>query len=362
MLKKHQFNTAIEFGTLAVLGTISIIFLISYLGSALYRNRDDSLLLIGLICLLYALYNGMISERVLSMAGTEISFSTLYKLKDFCSVACLGLLTFYFYRFKTGILSGMLTALILIIFGAYLCMVTLLPISIYGLAAPYVVVMYTLLLIWLLYQCAKQFLTSEKGERLSTFLWYAALLSIMLYCLDINLFSISLKENMNIGQASIVLFSILMLFLAVLRFFEAYRTVRTLKDQLLLLDKVKDDFLSNTSHELKTPLNAIVNISESLLKGAEGPLTDEQAHNLAIVTGSGRRLTYLVDELLDYSKMERGDIPLHRSSTDLYSFVESVMRMHSFLLGAKKVELINRIPAAFPADLCRRQPIDSDFA
>lgn len=54
---------------------------------------------------------------------------------------------------------------------------------------------------------------------------------------------------MNIGQASIVLFSILMLFLAVLRFFEAYRTVRTLKDQLLLLDKVKDDFLSNTSHE-----------------------------------------------------------------------------------------------------------------
>ncbi|WKK99886.1 hypothetical protein Q0F98_21590 [Paenibacillus amylolyticus] len=93
------------------------------MGSALYRNRDDSLLLIGLICLLYALYNGMISERVLSMAGTEIPFSTLYKLKDFCSVACLGLLTFYFYRFKTGILSGMLTTVILIIFGAYLCMV-----------------------------------------------------------------------------------------------------------------------------------------------------------------------------------------------------------------------------------------------
>ncbi|MEK4362236.1 ATP-binding protein [Paenibacillus sp. FSL M8-0212] len=348
MLKKHQFNTAIEFGTLAVLATISIIFLVSYVGSALYRNRDDSLLLIGLICLLYALYNGMISERVLSMAGTEIPFSTLYKLKDFCSVACLGLLTFYFYRFKTGILSGMLTTVILIIFGAYLCMVALLPISVYGLAAPYVVVMYTLLLLWLLYQCASQFLTSEKGERLSTFLWYAALLSIVLYCLDINLFSISLKENMNIGQASIVLFSILMLFLAVLRFFEAYRTVRTLKDQLLLLDKVKDDFLSNTSHELKTPLNAIVNISESLLKGAEGPLTDEQAHNLAIVTGSGRRLTYLVDELLDYSKMKHGDIPLHRSSTDLYSFVESVLRMHSFLLGAKKVELINRIPSHFP--------------
>lgn len=348
MLKTHQANTAVEIGTLAVLATISIIFLISYLGSALYRNRDDSLLLLGLICLLYALYNGMISERVLGLVDADISFSTLYKLKDFCSVACLGLLTFYFYRFRTGMLSGLLTTITLFVFGAYICMIALLPISVYGLAAPYVIVLYTLMLVWLLYKCALQFLTSEHGERLSTFLWYAALLSITLYCLDINLFSISLKENMNIGQASIVLFSILMLFLAVLRFFEAYRTVHALKDQLLLLDKVKDDFLSNTSHELKTPLNAIVNISESLLKGAEGPLTDNQAHNLAIVTGSGRRLTYLVDELLDYSKMKHGDVPLHRSATDLFSFVESVMRMHSFLLGSKKVELINRIPAHFP--------------
>lgn len=134
MLKTHQTSTAVEIGTLAVLATISIIFLISYLGSALYRNRDDSLLLLGLICLLYALYNGMISERVLAMIGPEISFSTLYKIKDFCSVACLGLIIFYFYRFRTGILSGWLTALTLFIFGAYICIIALLPISVYGLA------------------------------------------------------------------------------------------------------------------------------------------------------------------------------------------------------------------------------------
>nr|WP_154960329.1 ATP-binding protein [Paenibacillus xylanexedens] len=349
MLKSHQNRTAIELATMAVLATISIIFLISYLGSALYRNRDDSLLLLGLVCLLYALYNGMISERVLATASTDLTFSTLYKLKDFCSVACLGLLIFYFYRFRTGMFSGVLTSVTLFIFGAYISLLVLFPISVYVLTAPYVIGLYTLILLWLLVQCALRFVLSEKGERLSSFLWYAAMLCITLYCLDINLFSISLKENVNIGQVCIVLFSILMLFLAVLRLFEAYLTVRSLKDQLLLLDQVKDDFLSNTSHELKTPLNAIVNISESLLKGSEGPLTDEQAHNLAIVTGSGRRLTYLVDELLDYSKMKHGDISLHRSATDLSSYVESVLRMHSFLLGTKKVELINDIPAYFPA-------------
>ncbi|MBR2566025.1 MAG: response regulator [Paenibacillus sp.] len=349
MLKSHQNRTAIELATMAVLATIAVIFLISYLGSALYRNRDDSLLLLGLICLLYALYNGMISERVLAGAGTELPFSTLYKLKDFCSVACLGLLIFYFYRFRTGMISRTLTFITLFIFGAYIALLALFPISVYVLTAPFVIGLYTLILLWLLLQCALRFVTSEQGERLSSFLWYSAFLCITLYCLDINLFSISLKENVSIGQVCIVLFSMLMLSLAVLRFFEAYLTVRSLKDQLLLLDRVKDDFLSNTSHELKTPLNAIVNISESLLKGSEGPLTDDQAHNLAIVTGSGRRLTYLVDELLDYSKMKHGDIPLYRSSTDLSSYVESVMRIHSFLLGTKKVELVNDIPAHFPA-------------
>ena len=351
MLAQDQSGKVVEFGVLAVLTTIAIIFLISYIGSAVYRNRDDSLLLLGLICLFYALYNGMISERVLAMLGGELSFSAFYKLKDICSVACLGLLTLYFYRFKKGILSKPFAMIALSIFGAYILLVALLPISLYTLAAPFVIVLYTLMLLWLLYKCALQFVTSKPGEQFSAFLWYASILCMTAYCLDINLFSVSLKENMNIGQVCIVLFSVLMLFLAVLRFFEAYLTVRTLKDQLLLLDKVKDDFLSSTSHELKTPLNAIVNIGESLLKGAEGSLTDQQAHNLAIVTGSGRRLTYLVDELLDYSKMKHGDIPIHRTAVNLSSFVESVIRMHAFLLGSKKIELQNRIPSDFPAIL-----------
>lgn len=348
MLAQDQSGKVVEFGVLAVLTTIAIIFLISYIGSAVYRNRDDSLLLLGLICLFYALYNGMISERVLSMLGGELSFSALYKLKDVCSVACLGLLTLYFYRFKKGILSKPFAIVALSIFGAYIALVALLPIAVYTLAAPFVIVLYTLILLWMLYKCARQFLTSRPGEQFPAFLWYASILCMTAYCLDINLFSISLKENMNIGQVCIVLFSVLMLFLAVLRFFEAYLTVRTLKDQLLLLDKVKDDFLSSTSHELKTPLNAIVNIGESLLKGAQGSLTDQQAHNLAIVTGSGRRLTYLVDELLDYSKMKHGDIPIRRAAIHLSSFVESVIRMHAFLLGSKKIELQNRVPSDFP--------------
>lgn len=121
-----------------------------------------------------------------------------------------------------------------------------------------------------------------------------------------------------------------------------------MKNQLIGLDKIKDEFLSNTSHELKTPLNAIVNITATLLNGVEGPVTERQAQNLAIVLGSGRRLTYMVNELLDYSKMKHGDITLYKSTLDLKAVIDSVIGIHSFLLGEKSIFLINNVASDFP--------------
>lgn len=121
-----------------------------------------------------------------------------------------------------------------------------------------------------------------------------------------------------------------------------------MKNQLIGLDKIKDEFLSNTSHELKTPLNAIVNITATLLNGVEGPVTERQAQNLAIVMGSGRRLTYMVNELLDYSKMKHGDITLYKSTLDLKAVVDSVIGIHSFLLGEKSIFLVNNVASEFP--------------
>lgn len=121
-----------------------------------------------------------------------------------------------------------------------------------------------------------------------------------------------------------------------------------MKNQLIGLDKIKDEFLSNTSHELKTPLNAIVNITATLLDGVEGPVNEKQAQNLAIVIGSGRRLTHMVNELLDYSKMKYGDITLYKSKLDLKAVVDSVIGIHSFLLGEKSILLVNRVASNFP--------------
>ena len=67
---------------------------------------------------------------------------------------------------------------------------------------------------------------------------------------------------------------------------------------------VKDEFLANTSHELRTPLNGIIGLAESLLDGAAGPLEAEVANNLTMIAMSGRQLSTLVNDILDFAKLK----------------------------------------------------------
>ncbi|MEK4296067.1 hypothetical protein BSK65_04380 [Paenibacillus odorifer] len=348
MLENQQKSTAREFSTVAILGTLSLIFVICFVAAALYRKKDYSLLVFAIICLLLAIYHGLIGERSLLLFFPNLSFIVLYKVKDISSISCFIVLAIFFYQMHKSIISLKLTQVVTIILGSFIILVAILPIRTYTLFSTYVIIVYELMLIWMLFRVAILYIRSTEVNRIKSLLLFLAILAINLYSIDIILFALSMKENLWLGQFYIVAFNIIMIVLIVLRFFEAYHTIDEMKNQLIGLDKIKDEFLSNTSHELKTPLNAIVNITATLLNGVEGPVTERQAQNLAIVMGSGRRLTYMVNELLDYSKMKHGDITLYKSTLDLKAVVDSVIGIHSFLLGEKSIFLVNNVAPEFP--------------
>jgi len=89
------------------------------------------------------------------------------------------------------------------------------------------------------------------------------------------------------------------------------------------IDKLKDEFLANTSHELRTPLNGIIGLAESMLDGATGSVTQVQGSNLSMIASSGRRLSQLVNDLLDFSQLRHSQLKLQikpvgiREVTDL---------------------------------------------
>ena len=90
-------------------------------------------------------------------------------------------------------------------------------------------------------------------------------------------------------------------------------------------DRDRTAFLAALSHELRTPLNAILGFTDILLSGADGPLSDDAHENLTIVRRSGGHLKRLIDDILDLSALESGQLHLKTEEIDLYEIAQEVL-------------------------------------
>ena len=121
-----------------------------------------------------------------------------------------------------------------------------------------------------------------------------------------------------------------------------------INDQLRRIDRLKDDFLANTSHELRTPLHGMIGIAESLADGVTGTLPEATRSNLSMIIASGRRLSSLINDLLDFSKLKHHTVALERSAVDLHPLVEVVLALSRPSARGKQLALVNEVPADFP--------------
>ena len=90
-------------------------------------------------------------------------------------------------------------------------------------------------------------------------------------------------------------------------------------------DRVKSAFLATMSHELRTPLNSIIGFTAIVARGLAGDINDEQRRQLGMVATSARHLLDLINDVLDLSKIEAGQLNVRRESFDPADVVERVI-------------------------------------
>ena len=97
------------------------------------------------------------------------------------------------------------------------------------------------------------------------------------------------------------------------------------KQKLIESDKYKTNFLANMSHELKTPLNSIIVISAIMSKNKNNKLEEDQVKNLRIINNCGNDLLTLINDVLDISKIEAGQVSINLSKVNVNELIESLI-------------------------------------
>jgi signal transduction histidine kinase/CheY-like chemotaxis protein len=112
--------------------------------------------------------------------------------------------------------------------------------------------------------------------------------------------------------------------------------------------RMKSDFLANMSHEIRTPMNAIIGMSRLALMADPAP---RLRNYLGKILGAGEHLLGIVNDILDVSKIEAGQMTLEQVEFDLNELLDGLSNLTAVKLDARRVELVFRVGTGVPARL-----------
>lgn len=327
-----------------------ILFAFIYIGFYLQQKEYVYLLLFSLFCLSQALYVSTVNERWLFIIFPSIMPTEQFALQMTATLLMplffiLFLVNFFsFHRSYMVVFLSILVFIQIFLFG--------IPGQLFGipelfplkLRQYFVILTSFLCMIYIIQLLVKAFLREKKEYN---FVFIVTLCYIAYHFL----LGVEFSLEVELSYSYLFIFLVMVYSISSLityRFQQSFIEIEKLSAELLLHDKLKDDFLAKTSHELSTPLHGIINLSQTLIEGDEGPLRKKQQESLVLIHTVGKRLAKIVEDLLFVSNIKKGQMRLIPELTNI-QIVEEVLVDMSYLLSPhQQVQLINNIPNDLP--------------
>ncbi|MFT8310997.1 MAG: ATP-binding protein [Sporolactobacillus sp.] len=348
-------NAPIDFGTAAQIADlhnkalahdwiITASFLIIglyYLGLSAQRKMDVSLIVFSLVCLSVALYTSASGERVFYDLFESVPFWLYFRIQLLSVMGiCVSLLLYVRTGFRPyasrwiirlGLIIGGLLSIAVIGFVRFLRTDFFFPFITMYLTLSFLYATYVFLLAVIHRVAGSVYLVVASVSMMS----YTLAQSASVY-IAVPIYKITAFEPL--------IFLLMLALLMSLRFANAYQKINELSVQLIKTDKIKDEFLVRTSHEFKSPLHGIINISRSILNDSEHSLGEEQRERLQLITHISDKLSQLVYDILDFSKLKQGILVIKLEPVDVASIVDVQLRIQHYLASEHNVKLNNLIP------------------
>ncbi len=124
--------------------------------------------------------------------------------------------------------------------------------------------------------------------------------------------------------------------------------LRAAMGQAETANRTKSEFLANMSHELRTPLNAIIGFSEVMSQEVLGPISDQYRDYAGSIHDSGRHLLDIINDILDVSKIESGQLVLYDENVELPAVATASVRLVRERADRARITLVQDLPADLP--------------
>ncbi len=341
----RRLDLNIEDKDLFLIGALSMMT-IYYLSMFLLRRQDRSSLYLVFMCLIFIARTMVLGDYFIYRLFPEVPFSAIISLEYF---------TLSWFPIFGALLVGELfpqetspkLLKLFLIYGALMAAVFLFtPVWFYTEIVYFVQIgalatgLYT---IW----CLSLALRKRRPD--SFLVLVGAVVVTLCAFRDVLYHNNNIQSDFGeLVQIGLFILLALLSFILSRRSAEAFHNVEALSEKLIKLDQIKDEFLANTSHELRAPLNGILGLAQAVGQEGEGELSHHQEQNLSIIVSSCRRLINLVNDILDYSKLKHGDIHLNLQPIRLDGLIQTVVKTFKHSGSTGGCEIICDLPEELP--------------
>ncbi|MBJ6363766.1 ATP-binding protein [Paenibacillus sp. GCM10012307] len=341
VLKLNGIQLGTDIGIILILGMFGAYHLSFYF----LGRREKAYWLIGLYLLLIMLEKALYGEKILQRVWPELPFDITYKLLDLSEFMSAAVIIVVFCSVETRLMSRRAMKLLLGPIVLYMAAVVTLPYRVH-IQAKFIFLLYIgIAVLFIIGRMVYLYIQSPGGsaERKELGLFIGGSLSLVVFLVDGSLYSESLVPTDLAGKFGVISFVVFMNILLAVRFSNAYEKAETLSHQLQVSNQLKDEFLMNTSHELKTPLHGILNMASYLLEEDGGNLSTKQKQNLWLIKDTSVKLSMLIHDLIDVTRLRHGELRLQQAVVDVRVAAQIVCDVLQFELAGKAVRLDSQV-------------------
>ncbi|MCD9020822.1 response regulator [Cohnella silvisoli] len=308
-----------------------------------FRRSNKELLYFSLFFWMSLLFWATHEDRLLFWLFPQIDYEWQTKLQMLPSIGVYLSLFMFVLSMFPGIGRRRTVKFIGILTAADVCFVLFTKVYVFSQFELIMMGVYGVLFSYSFYILLISGLKREDG---STYSLIAAM-CILMESLDQAINYLGLAPETGVLPYKRILFVLTMAMFIAKRFFNNMEQVEIISKRLLVADRLKNDFLANTSQEIRLPLHGIVNLAQIMID--EGGLKDErQEERLALMVATGRRLAHSLNDIMDLSKLNDGGFELQLRAVDVRMTINGVLEVMRYMTGNATTRFENRTESGLP--------------